>query len=47
MVMGKNGIDNYKKCKQIDDNFNHHAAKAIRRNAHRPIECIHGFMQSH
>jgi hypothetical protein len=43
--MGNNGINNYKKCRQIDDDFNPHAAGAIRRNAHRPME--HSFMQSH
>jgi hypothetical protein len=47
MVMGDNGIDNYEKCRQIDNNFNPHAARAIRRDAHCPMERIHGFMQSH
>ncbi len=47
MVMGDNGIDDYKECRQIDDDFNHYAAGAIRRDAHRLIGCIHGFMQSH
>jgi hypothetical protein len=47
MVMGDNGIKDYKKCRKIDDNFDPHAAGAIRRDAHRPIECIRGFMQSH
>jgi hypothetical protein len=45
--MGDNGINDTKKCRQIDDNFDRHAAGAIRRNAHRPIERIRGFMQSH
>jgi hypothetical protein len=44
MVMGDNGIKDYKKCRQIDDKFDRHAAKAIRRNAHCPMEHIHGFM---
>ncbi len=42
--MGENGIDDYKKCGQIDDNFDRHAAGAIRRNAHCPMERIRGFM---
>ncbi len=44
MVMGDNGIDDYKKCKQTDDNFDPHAAGAIRRDGHRPMERIHGFI---
>ncbi len=47
MVMGDKGINDYKKYRQIDNNFNPHAAGAIRRNAHRPMERISGFMQSH
>jgi hypothetical protein len=47
MVMGDNGIDNYKRCRQIDDDFDPHAAGAIRRNAHHLMERIHGLMQSH
>ncbi len=47
MVMGNNRIKDYKKCMQINDNFNAHAARAIRVNAHCPMERIHGFMQSH
>ncbi len=47
MVMGDNGIKDYKKRRQIDDNFDPHAARAIWRNAHRLMECIRGFMQSH
>jgi hypothetical protein len=30
MVMGNNGIDDYKKCRQINDDFDCHAARAIR-----------------
>jgi hypothetical protein len=47
MVMGDNGINDYKKCRQINDNFDPHATGAIRRDAHRPMEHICGFMQSH
>jgi hypothetical protein len=45
--MGNNGIDDYKKCRQIDYVFDPHAAGAIWRNAHRPMERICGFMQRH
>ncbi len=45
--MGNNGINNYKTCRQIDDNFDPHAAGAIPRDVHRLMECIRGFMQSH
>jgi hypothetical protein len=47
MVMGDNGIDDHKKCRQIDDDFDHHAAGAMQRNAHCLMERIRGFMQSH
>jgi hypothetical protein len=47
MVMGNNGIDENKKCRKIDINFDPHAAGAIRRDAHCPMESIRGFMQSH
>jgi hypothetical protein len=47
MVMGNNGIDDYKKCRQIDKDFDPHAAGALQCNAHCPMECIRGFMQSH
>jgi hypothetical protein len=45
--MGDNGINDYKKCRQIDDNFDSHAAEAIRRNAHCLMERICSFIQSH
>jgi hypothetical protein len=47
MVMGDNGIDDYKKCRQINDNFDCHASRAIQRDGHCPMERIRGFMQSH
>jgi hypothetical protein len=45
--MCKHRINDYKKCRQIDDNFDGHAIKAIRCNVHHPMERICGFMQSH
>jgi hypothetical protein len=47
MVMGKHKIDNYKKCSQINKDFDDHTAGGIRRDAHCPVERIFGFMQSH
>jgi hypothetical protein len=47
MVVGDNSIDDYKKCRQIDDDFDRHAAGGIRRDVHRLMERISGFMQSH
>ncbi len=44
MVMGNYEIDNNKKCRQIDNDFDRHTAGAIWRDAHRPMERIHGFM---
>ncbi len=47
MVMGNKGINDYKKCRQINNDFDPHATGAIQCNAHRPMEHIRGFMQSH
>ncbi len=47
MVMGDKGINDYKKCRQIDNDFDPHAAGAIWRDVHCPMEHIRGFMQSH
>jgi hypothetical protein len=44
MIMGNNEIDDYKKCRRIKDDFDCHAAGAIRRNAHCLMERIRGFM---
>jgi hypothetical protein len=47
MVMGDNRIEDYKKCRQIGKFFDRHSAGAIRRDVHRPMERICGFMQRH
>ncbi len=47
MVMGDKGIDDYKKCRQSDDDYDLHAAGVIRRDAHCPMEHIRGFIGSH
>ncbi len=36
-----------KKCRQIDDDFDGHGNAAVQRRAHRPMEHIQGFTQSH
>jgi hypothetical protein len=45
--VGDNGINDYKKCRQIDNDFDCHAAGVIQRDVHCPMERISGFMQSH
>jgi hypothetical protein len=47
MFLGNNGINDDKKSRKIDDNIDSHATRAIRGDAHCPIERILGFMQSH
>jgi hypothetical protein len=47
MVMGNSGIKNYEKCRQINGDFNPHAAGAIWHDANHLMERIRGFMQSH
>jgi hypothetical protein len=38
MVVANNKIDDNKKCRKIDDNFDGHGDAAVRRKAHRPME---------
>jgi len=35
------------KCRQIDDDFDGRSNAAVQRGAHRPMEHIQGFTQSH
>ena len=44
---GRQQIDGNKKCRRIDGNFDCHGDAAVRRGAHRPMEHIQGFTQSH
>ena len=46
-VRGQQQIDNNEKCRQIAGNCYCHADAAVRRGAHRPMEHIQGFTQSH
>jgi hypothetical protein len=47
MVVANNKIDSNKKDTSNTGNFNGHADTAVRCEAHRPMERICGFMQSH
>jgi hypothetical protein len=44
---GQQRINDNEKCRQIARNFDCHADVAVRRGAHRPMEHIRGFTQSH
>ncbi len=44
---GRQRIDGNKKFRQIDGNFDCHGDAAVRRGAHRPIEHVQSFTQSH
>ncbi len=44
---GRKRIDGNKKCRRIDGDFYCHGDAAIRRGAHRPIEHVQVFTQSH
>jgi hypothetical protein len=46
-VVGDNGIEDNKKCREIAGDFDHRADTAVRCGAHRPIEHIPGFTRSH
>jgi hypothetical protein len=47
MVVANNEIDDDKKCTSNTGNFDGHADMAVQCRAHRPVERILGFMQSH
>jgi hypothetical protein len=48
MVVANNKIDGNKKyTSNAGGNFNGHADTAVQCRAHRPMERIRGFMQSH
>jgi hypothetical protein len=47
MVVAKNKIDDDKKYRSNACDFNRHADTAVQCGAHRPMERIRGFMQSH
>jgi hypothetical protein len=47
MVAANNEIDGDKKYTSNAGNFDGHADMVVRCGAHRPMERIHGFMQSH
>jgi hypothetical protein len=48
MVVANNKIDgDNKKYTSNAGNFDRHADTVVQCGAHQPMECIHGFMQSH
>jgi hypothetical protein len=46
-VVGNNGIDDDKKCREKAGDFDHHTDAAVQCGAHRPVEHIPGFTRSH
>ncbi len=47
MVVGNNGIDDDKKCRESAGDFDHHADAAVRCGGRRPMEHIPAFTRSH
>jgi hypothetical protein len=47
MVVAKNKIGGNKKYTSNAGNFDRHVNMVVQCGAHRPMERIHGFMQSH
>jgi hypothetical protein len=47
MVVANNEINGDKKYTSNAGNIDGHADMAVRCGAHRPVERIHGFIQSH
>ena len=47
MVVGTIDINDYKKCREITGNFDHHVDAAVQCGAHHPMEHILGFTRSH
>jgi hypothetical protein len=46
-VVGDNGIDNDKKCRESAGDFDHYTDTAVQCGVHRPMEHIPGFTRSH
>ncbi len=47
VVVGNNGINDDKKCRESTGDFDHHADVAVQCGTNRPIEHIPGFTRSH
>jgi len=47
MVMCRQKIDGNEKCREIADDFDHHADATVRCGVHHPMEHITGFTRSH
>ncbi len=46
MVVANNKIDDNKKCRQIDNDFDGHGDAAVRREAHCPMEHIQASLKA-
>jgi hypothetical protein len=46
MVVANNKIDDNKKCRQINDDFDGHGDAAVQREAHRPMEHIQASLEA-
>ncbi len=46
MVVANNKIEDNKKCRQIDDDFDGHGDAAVRLEAHRPMEHIQASLEA-
>ncbi len=46
MVVANNKINDNKKCRQIDDDFDGHGNAAVRPEAHRPMEKIQASLEA-
>ncbi len=47
MVVGDNGIDDNKKCRESAGAFDHHSDAVVQCGAHHPMEHVLGFTRSH
>jgi hypothetical protein len=47
IIVGNNGIDGDKKCRESAGDFDHHADAAVQCRVHCPMEHILGFTRSH
>jgi hypothetical protein len=45
--MCKHRIEEYKKCRQINDNSDGHDDALVRCQTHRPMQHVQGYLRSH
>ncbi len=46
-VVGDNGINNNKKCRESAGDFDHHADAVVQCGVHRPVDHVSGYTRSH